>query len=442
VKASAEIVESLVDGRVLVIGSLPPDGRDLDLLVRPVELEALTSGLRAHGFRQKGKQFARFRGCTVDSIDLHPAEKWGLGGREAEALFAEARPLEGMGHVVRPAPHHALLILARRFVLWQGGRLDEKRKARARAAVEESPQAWAVASERVAHWRAREALAGLEAAYREGVPMSRSHHARAVSELTSGVGGDGRGRVWNRPRLRTLLREAPRRLVSISGLDGAGKSTQAAALVRSLDRLGIEATTVWTRLEWTTLWENRSLEAIARPAKATLGLIHQGKRGGDTNMSRAARDRPTSRSVDPGRSIRQGSAIVTHLWVTIVALFHAAAQRRAVQPHLARGKLVVCDRYTLDAAAHLRHRYGPERRFRFQVWLIDFLSPRPLCSFFLDVAPETAYGRKKELTPGDLTRLAKLYRAECSTLRARQLDGESTPEHLCAEIASDVWRRV
>jgi thymidylate kinase len=442
VKAAAQIVDSLVEGRVLVIGSLPPDGRDLDLLVRPIELQALASGLGAYGFRRKGMQWARFRGYAVDSIDLHPAERWRLEGQESEALFGEALPIEGMEYVVRPAPHHALLILARRFVLWQGGRLDDKRRARAKAAVEESPEAWAVAWERVAYWSAAKALAGLEAAYRRGVPMSRLDHARALAELKPEIRRRS-DRGWNPLRVRTLLRVAPRRLVSISGLDGAGKSTQAEALVRTLDRLGIEATTVWTRLEWTTLWENRLLESIARPAKATLGLfLHQGKRSERSHGSGEDGELLVSRPLEGGSSIRQRSAVLTHLWVTIVALFHAVAQRRAVHPHMAQGRLVVCDRYTLDAAAHLRYQYGTERRFRFQVWLIDFLSPKPLRSFFLDVAPETAYRRKEELTPAELTSLAELYRAECSTLRARQLDGESAPEHLCAEIAGDVWGRM
>jgi len=131
------------------------------------------------------------------------------------------------------------------------------------------------------------------------------------------------------------------------------------------------------------------------------------------------------------------------VWVTIVALAHASAQRREVRPHLRRGAVVICDRYTLDAAAHLRFRYGERRPFRFQIGLVRRLSPRPLRGYFVDVPPETAYARKAEqYSLADLTRQAELYHEESARLGVHKIDGERPREDLCAKIAEDVWRAL
>src|SRR5437879_12452241 len=82
-------------------------------------------------------------------------------------------------------------------------------------------------------------------------------------------------------------------------------------------------------------------------------------------------------------AVRQRSGVVANVWVTVVALAHALAQRRETRRHLRRGVIVISDRYTLDAAAHLRFRYGESRPFQFQIRLVKLLSPRPLRSYFV-----------------------------------------------------------
>ena len=135
--------------------------------------------------------------------------------------------------------------------------------------------------------------------------------------------------------------------------------------------------------------------------------------------------------------------MISQIWVTIVALAHASAQRRETRAHLADGKTVICDRYTLDTAVHLRFRYGETRNFRFQVRLVERLSPRPLVAFLLDVPAATARARKAEqYSLGDLERQANLYREEAAGLDVRVLDGERPREELCAEIGELCWRAL
>ena len=238
-------------------------------------------------------------------------------------------------------------------------------------------------------------------------------------------------RGWQAARRADRRRHG--QLITFSGLDGAGKSSQAEALRETLEQLGWETTMQWVRLEWTTLWENRWLGVIGWPARASLGLL--------------SRARPSDgEGPGPGltpTAVRERSGFVANVWVTIVALAHASAQRREVRPHLRRGAVVICDRYTLDAAAHLRFRYGERRPFRFQIGLVRRLSPRPLRGYFVDVPPETAYARKAEqYSLDDLTRQAELYREESARLGVHKIDGERPREDLCAKIAEDVWRAL
>jgi hypothetical protein len=84
----AKDLDEGIDGRVLVFGSLPPQGRDLDLLARPDQFSKLEMLLRGEGFIPRGQRWARFAGPDVALVELVPAERWQLPARELAALFA------------------------------------------------------------------------------------------------------------------------------------------------------------------------------------------------------------------------------------------------------------------------------------------------------------------------------------------------------------------
>jgi thymidylate kinase len=399
----AELVDAVVPEPVLVFGSLPPKGRDLDLLVRPAAEEAIVAGFGREHLVRRGREWARFHACSVDAAEVVPAAAWGLPAPEVDALFAEARPIHSYARLVRPAPHHALLILARRLAR-SGGGLDERRRRRLEQALAEDGDAWERARASAPGWAAVRALDALERVHRGGDPPLRVRLRRWRAELTR----RRRGRV-----------------VSLSGVDGSGKTSQALALVGTLERLGYEAVTEWTRLSY-----NPSLDVIAFPVKALVRLVRR-------RPGRGAREDPAA---DPAKELRRQSALVSHAWALIVALANASSQRRVTRRHLRRGRIVVCDRYSLDSAVHLRYRYGEKRGFRLQALVVRLLSPRPLRSFFLDVPAPIALGRKPEQYDLDqLARQVRLYSEEHKVLGARRLDGERPRDELCAEIATDVW---
>jgi thymidylate kinase len=428
----AQTIDRLLAGPVLVFGSPPPAGRDLDLLARPTEERVLRAWLEQEGFIERGGEWARFRDCTVESLDLVPLAAWGLADASAAELFAEARSVPGFRQLVRPAPRHLLLALARRLAEGDG-RLREKHRERIESALGEDPAAWDGARAAAPGWSAERALAQLEQAYRSGDRVSRLRRAAALAEWPYAQGrtpGRAFVRAWLEAR---RAHHPPAYLISFSGLDGAGKSSQAEALRHTLEQLGWVVAMQWVRLEWTTLWENRWLGIIGWPARTALGLL--------ARIRRSQEGGPGAR-LTPA-AVRQRSGLVANAWVTVVALAHASAQRRETRPHLRPGTIVICDRYTLDAAAHLRFRYGESHSFRRQIGLVRRLSPAPLRAYFIDVPAETAHARKAEqYSLDDLRRQALLYREEAPRLGVGRLDGERSREELCAEIAEDVWRAL
>lgn len=445
VEAVARLADEAAPGRVVVSGSLPPEARDLDLVVLPADEEAIAARLRDEGFHGLRGEWVRFQACGAEAVDLIPAAAWELPREELAAIFDEAIPLEGYAHLARPASHHLLLMLARRLV-GGDGRLDGKRRARVDRALAERPDAWAAALVSAPRWGLTRALAGLRAAYERDEAMGRPDRAAAHAERLAALGMSPRRaqlEAWRR-----VMRPPAERggfLIAFSGLDGAGKSSQAEALKDVLERLGYEVALVWTRLEWTTLWEGGSaLGKVAWPVRKAAGVAERLRRKDAPAASESVQTDWYTNVVDsPASRLRHRFGAVNDAWVAVVAATHARAQRAATAHHIRAGRAVICDRYTLDAAAFLRFRYGEGRSFRRQIALVERLSPRPLRAYHVDVPAEVAHGRKAEqYSLDDLERQARLYREERDALEVMPVDGQRPREELCTEIALDVWNAL
>jgi thymidylate kinase len=426
----AHLVDAAVSSRALVFGSVPPAGRDVDLLLRPAEHEAATAGLAAAGLDRHGDSWAVFANCSALVVDLVRSAEWALPHAEEEALFAEALPLEGFERLVRPAPHHALLILARRLVRGRGG-LAGSRRERVEQAVAEDADAWLGARERAPAWGATTALALLERVAGGGAEATRRERAAALREELGAAGVPFAGaRAW-RAAAPGLERGA---VVSFSGLDGAGKSTQAESLRATLDALGHEAVVVWS-----PLGQSAALSAVANPVKRALSLLRFGPFAG-------VAERSATGSVMAARDGRGGSrtgSAIRVAWATVVALVNALSLRAAALRHVPRGRVVIYDRHVLDSIVRLRATYGPSRRFRLQLALLRLLAPRPRRAYLLDVHPEASIRRKDDRWSLDELRLhADLYRAESERLDVKVLDADRPRQELCAEIAREVLRAL
>ena len=417
------LVETYAPGPVLVFGSLPPHNRDLDVLARPAEQEVLERALASAGFVNHDVEWVRFENCGVSLVDLVPVGDWGLPSSEIDAVFEAAQPIDGFANLLQPSPHHLLLILSRR-VARSGGILDDKRRARIRIALAQDPNSWDEARKHAPAWAAERLLQLLEATYKSGIPAARLRRAVGLADrwLHQEMGPAA---AYTKGFMRARRRSKNHSVIAFSGLDGSGKSSQAQALRDILERLGYDAVVVWSRLSY-----NPSLNWIARPVKGLVGRFG----------NKAA---PRERVELAGRDLRQNSRLMTNLWAGVVALANGLTQRRIVRYHQRRGVIVICDRYLLDSAVHLRFRYGQDEALKWQKRIVRLLSPAPTRAYYIDVPPEVALYRKAEQY--DLAQLdvqASLYRQEHASSGARKVDGLLAPDVLCEEIARDVWHAL
>lgn len=413
----ANLVDAALNDRAIVFGSLPPGGRDLDLLVREHSARAVTSALEKAGAVSVAEEWALFKGCKVDSVDLVPASDWRITPGALAALFEDSLPLPGFTHIRRPAARHVLLILARRKA-FDTEALADKHRARIADALAEDRAGWASARAEAESWRAVSALECLHRSY-----QGRRPSGRLVAKARAEIAGGSPLRGW----ASLIPRRRVGAVIALSGLDGSGKSTQARHLKEVLQRLGIDAV-----VEWNRITANPSLDVIAAPVKRLLGSRSD------------ASGSPTSKPGDAtAHPLRERSRSVNYAWAAIVALANASAHRRAVGRHIRNGRVVICDRYVLDSIAHLRDVYGRNSRFRLQTAIIKVLSPSPSASYWLDVEPSVALARKAdEYTLEELTTQRRLYEDLYPSVRAVRIDGGQSEKKICETIAKDCWPRL
>lgn len=147
-------------------------------------------------------------------------------------------------------------------------------------------------------------------------------------------------------------------LVSFSGIDGSGKTTQGERLVESLEDDGISAIRVWGR--WRPI--------LTYPLMGVL-YVMVGWRRKDYSRSR----------------------ILRRVWAYLILIDQLAFTLWRIWPHLLRGRVVCVDRYLLDHFVELRFDGLYNRR---AAALFRRFLPVPDITFVLDVPVERAMERK------------------------------------------------
>jgi thymidylate kinase len=163
------------------------------------------------------------------------------------------------------------------------------------------------------------------------------------------------------------------KVVSFSGIDGAGKSTQIKALRDHLQQLGLRANLY-------TFWDDVVVFAGLRERLSFKAFK------GDKGIGR------------PDKPISRRDKNVTSWYVIAIRLFFylldAYSLRMAVRGSCdVGGDFIIFDRYIYDELANLPLN---SRLIRLYVRLLLHLIPRPDVAFIVDADPEAAHIRKPE----------------------------------------------
>ncbi len=348
-----------------------------------IELDALT-GLLAPGRRRPtapARHFALLRaGAVLAPVELSTV-LWDRGEPAAPAI---ERGLPGDGGL----PH----LLGRDATRRRVAKLAATRRPTLRGAVELSAL--------IDRGEALETAAMSASALRRHAPVER---ALGPPGPLSAAAERTRPRVngaWAGARTQALRREAaararPRQVrIGFCGIDGAGKSTQAARLVENLERSGVGARASWTRLG------NRAsgpVEALARTAQRLLPTgTHSFQATREAAGRRAPAGDPQGPPQPPGIALpltRRGP--VGWSWALAVTLDYLVRSRRAQRR--ASGSVLVLDRAVSDALVELQDDYGIALRLGLQRRLLARFAPRPHTTFYLRLPGSVAKARKDDV---------------------------------------------
>jgi thymidylate kinase len=203
-------------------------------------------------------------------------------------------------------------------------------------------------------------------------------------------------------------------LVTFSGLDGSGKSSQVDALRESLRTNGVTTVRAWTGI-------NPIFTPPFNALVRFLGLTHRKTIHGVVFF---------------WRDLQRNSAIA-RLWPIAQALDFVPRALLSVKLPLLRGRVVISDRYVYDLIAELSDAELLGRRTR---RLLLTMLPRPGVAFLMDVSEDIAWkraavpGRAREQPLYDLSRRRQVYKRLAKDFNIHVINGEDQPDENRAVI--------
>lgn len=396
-------------------------GSDVDLVVLPAAEAHLAASLTAAGLRpalsDPGHVMWSYPDGRDVAIDVLSAAAWPayyptLDGLRERASVADA------GLPVA-SPEDQLLIVAAEAV---GGRPLDKVLRRARRLL--AAPGTRERLEALASAEGMKPLAGLvadpdrlERAGRRGrLPYPRA----AATALRSRA---ARGALRERIGARLGARRRSKRsgvLVTLSGMDGAGKSTFTAAVREHLEANGLPVRDEIVRIGR----RGDTLDKIAVPIKRIL------RREGSTADPVAAGDEAAKASgLAPDEKPRRG---IGWVWTVIVAAENAMACRRVARAR--RETNVVTDRWLTDHLVDFELRYG---RHPLGNRILRRGIPRADLALLLEIDAATSAARKPgDQAPSVTARMEERYSAVASELGLIRVDGRAPREDVEAAVFS------
>ncbi len=390
-------------------------GSDVDLLVLPNAEARLNATLAGAGLRpalsDPGHVMWSMREGPEVEVDVLPAERWPSYYPSLDGLLARASDPDELPPVA--SAEDQLLIHAAEAV---AGRPLAKVLRRVRPLLEASG-----AGERLQRVAAAEGLEPLAALVADPGRLERRgrkgrlpYPAALATALRSAAARRAlRARVAG--RLGGERRHRGRGvLVTLSGMDGSGKSTLTHAVRMHLEAAGLPARDEIVRIGRHTA----RLDKIAGPVKKVL-------RRRDPIADHLAAGDAGTRAQDraPDVAPRRG---IAWLWAAIVAAENALACRRIARG--LRAESIVTDRWLVDHLVDFELRYG---RHRLADRILRAGVPRADLAFLLEIDAETSARRKPgDQVPSVLARMEQRYAALAGEQGLIAVDGRAPREEV------------
>lgn len=461
--------------------SLPYKSDNLDVLVPATDGDRVRAILLGEGYVEVRNVeepakflFRKFHlGESCSAIHLHESVGWGTGFLDDDQVLANARAAPDDPTLMIPSPEHAVLItMAHAFFEDKAVKLADLWKVR--HVLQHYTLDWD-AMHREVGWRGwRDGLqtcVALWAALEQAVFGAHSFPPDTVTQADQLIPAFSRAYLsqclrqdpvypcaisfwfskrhyyqkvlWDCtlvPRRKCVdivrhslaglkrrlpYRTQPRMLVTFSGLDGAGKTTHAQALVHALTTCEVDARLVWSRGGSSRFME-RAI-ALFKPSLSRMATL---------DMS------PTPRARALRKRVWLQRPLVRWGWEALFVTDLIVRYWRCIALPLLVGRVIVADRYYYDALVEMADARGASGAV--PAWALAafrLLCPRADVAVLLSVSPEEAWCRKPEEDLEFLTSQAALYNEVSRRCGLRVVDGNGQLGSTCDVLTRQVLER-
>ncbi len=208
-------------------------------------------------------------------------------------------------------------------------------------------------------------------------------------------------------------------ILTLSGLDGTGKSSQAEKLLERLSAEGMRAGAIWNR------WKPCLTLPVVKLARRSLSPVKEARTADYSNFTQAKKN-------------KMKSPFKRKIWQTMVWSEYSMQVRFRLLTHGWPFRGMICDRYVYDTLVDMAVNFSisPQELESLCVNPLLELFPVPVQAILIDIDPETGARRKDDGTPvGYLSDRRELYLAMAKITGAIVIDGTKTIN----EISEEIW---